>query len=229
MKPYPGRRKLIALFLLAFTLKFLTAVFLRYLLSCAPLGYHLDELVIRGHDYFSYHAAMENYIQSGTYYFFNGKENVYAGRLPHFSLLYLFFRQFLNVAFADFMVLLVQLGTEAISIVVLALLVGRIMASRTMFYLTYLLCLLSWTVSFYSIIVLPDSLSVGLLIFFAYCFYSYLNRPSTKLLLLSGLLLAFVTVLKPHLGMLYLVVGFYFLKDFNFTTAKKLLETPLMF
>ncbi|MGV3586328.1 MAG: hypothetical protein ACO1OF_04945 [Adhaeribacter sp.] len=223
MKPYPGKKKLLALFLLAFTLKFLTAIFLRYLLSCTPIGYHLDELVIRGHDYFSYHAAMENYIQTGTYYFFNGKENVYAGRLPHFSLEYLFFRQFLSVALANFMVLVVQLTLECVSIIILALFAAQLSQSRFSFYLTYVLCLASLSVTFYSIIVLPDSLSVSFLIIFSFLFYIYLKKHSNWLLILAGIFLALLVVLKPYFSLLYLFVGFSFMRE----TRKKLWQQYL--
>src|SRR5688572_21139397 len=97
-----NRNTFFLFFLVAFVLKFMTAMFIRYLLSCTPVGYHLDDLVIRGDDYYSYNGAMENYIQTGKYYFFNGRHNVFAGRLPHYSMLYLFFRQFLNIPLANF-------------------------------------------------------------------------------------------------------------------------------
>jgi hypothetical protein len=221
MKSYPGKKNIILLFLLAFTVKFLSAIFIRYLLSCTPVGYHLDELVIRGDDYLSYNGAMENYIQTGHYYFFNGRHNVFAGRLPHYSLLYFIFRQFLNVPLANFGVLVAQIGLECIAILCLAMLATRVTHVRRSFWMTYILYLLSLATSFYNIIVLPDSLSVSLLILFSYFFYEYLKRPSYRRLLLPGVFLGLTVVLKPYFSLIYLVVGFFFLRETNHLFSRK--------
>jgi len=209
MNNLSAKKTLVLLFFVAFVVKFLTALFIRYLLNCLPITYHLDDVVIRGHDYFSYHGAMENYVQTGHYYFFNGKENVYAGRLPHYSLLYLTLRQFLNIPLANFGVVVFQLVVEAAAIISMALLATRVIGTRASFYITYGLGLLSLATSFYTIQVLPDSLSVSYIIFFAYFLHCYLHQPEVKWLLLTGLFVGLLVVLKPHFGLLYLVVVFY--------------------
>jgi len=199
------------LFGFAFLIKFLTALYVRYLIGCAPVGYHLDEMVIAGGDYFSYNGAMENYIQTGSYYFFNGKENMYAGRLPHYSIPYFLLRQVFNVAYTNFIVMVLQIATECLAFIYLAKLARQITNRKSSFYLVYGLYLISFLTSYYNNQVLPDSLSVSIMIFFLYFFYQYLLEPSYKKLLVSGLFLGLLVVLKPYFSLLYMGVGICFL------------------
>jgi len=199
------------LFGLAFLVKFLTAIYVRYLIGCTPVGYHLDELVIAGGDYFSYNGAMENYIQSGEYFFFNGKENVYAGRLPHYSLIYWLLRQVFSIAYANFILMVLQIAAECLAFILLAKLAGQITKRKYSFYLVYFLYLISFLTSYYNNQVLPDSLSVSMLIFFLYFFYQYLFASTFGNLLLGGLFLGLLVVLKPYFSLLYVGVGTYFL------------------
>jgi len=209
------------LFGLAFLIKFLTAIYVRYLISCTPVDYHLDELVIAGGDYFSYNGAMENYIQTGHYYFFNEKENVYAGRLPHYSLLYLLLRQVFNVAYTNFIVMVLQIAAECLAYMFLAKLALQITGRKSSFYLVYFLYLISLLTSYYNNQVLPDSLSVSVLIFFIYFFHQYLSAPSCKKLLQPGFFLGLLVVLKPYFSLLYIVVGICFQLQIKHVLPKK--------
>jgi len=196
---------------LAFLVKFLTAIYVRYLIGCTPVGYHLDELVIAGGDYFSYNNAMENYLQTGNYYFDNGVEKVYAGRLPHYSLIYLLLRQVFNIAYTNFIIMVLQIAAECLAFLLLAKLARQITGRISSFYLVYFLYLISFLTSYYNNQVLPDSLSVSVLIFFLYFFHQYLFAPVFRNLLLTGFFLGLLVMLKPYFSLLYLGVGICFL------------------
>ena len=214
-------RLLFFLFGIAFLVKFLTAMYIRYLIGCTPITYHLDELVIHADDYFSYHGAMENYIQTGKYYFFNGRENVFAGRLPHYSIPYYLLRQVLNVAYTNFVIMVMQIALECLAFIYLARLALDITQSKLAFYLVYFIYLISLLTSFYNNTVLPDSLSISVLIFFLYSFQKYLFSGSVKTLWAAGFFLGLLVVLKPYFSLLYVGVGICFIWQITFVFSKK--------
>jgi len=214
-------RLLLFLFGIAFLVKFLTAMYIRYLIGCTPIDHHLDELVVHADDYFSYHGAMENYIQTGKYYFFNGRENVYAGRLPHYSIPYYLLRQVLNVAYTNFVIMILQIAGECLAFIYLAKLALKITQSKLAFYLVYFIYLISFLTSFYNNTVLPDSLSISVLIFFLYFFHQYLFAPTAKTLWAAGLFLGWLVVLKPYFSLSYIEVGLFFIWQVKSVFSKK--------
>lgn len=68
----------------------------------------------------SYLEPIENWLRDGQYYWFNGERRVYAGRTPHYGLVYLSLRLFWPFPLAAEGLVLLQLLVSSIADVVLA-------------------------------------------------------------------------------------------------------------
>ena len=128
--------------------------------------YRLGHLAMVSGDIGSYTSAMENYIQEGTYYFDNGKEKVYASRLPHYSIPYFFFRQIFDISTSYDMVALFQLLVESIAIFCFARLAFYLTKKKWSFWLTLFLMTLNAMVTVHSTTIITEGLTASILVIF---------------------------------------------------------------
>lgn len=200
-------KQLVVLFILIVTIKFLYAYLLAFNLGCANPETQLTKWCFSSGDTFSYTGAMENYVKTGSYFFFNGRENVYAGRLPHYSIPYFLFRQILTEQDSYNALVLLQLMVESVAILVAFLLCLSITNSFFASYslLGLLLLAANWTL--FSIHASPESFSCSFCILFSYTYYRFSLNSNKTNLLLSGLFLGGLVVLKPYFALVYLVIG----------------------
>ncbi len=199
-------RNVFLLFVVIFLIKICTGYYLHYLATCERPEIKISTLAIAGGDTFSYTGAMENYFNTGKYYFFNGKENVYAGRMPHYSIPYYFFRLFLNQNQSYNALIIFQLVMESFSIVLFSMLIFKITQSASIGFASIIIQIFNLSTTHYSIQATPESLSISLLIIITYLIYTYYhNRKFTSLLFIS-FLLAWLTCLKPYFIILYPIV-----------------------
>jgi len=201
----------VSLFSSILLFKFIQAFYFVYLTGCSHPENKIGNFAFASGDTFSYTGAMENYISKGTYFFFNGKENIYAGRLPHYSIPYFLFRQFLSPENSYDLLVILQLLIECLAGVYLVKLYLRITNDKIGAWGLILLFLASSNLTVFSIYASPESFSCSLLIFFLYWYYSYTEGKSKKDLVFSGCFLSLAITLKPYLILLFLPIGIHFL------------------
>ncbi len=202
-----SRSQLFALCLLTFALKGATVFYLSSLTGSAAPDVMEGALATRGGDTFAYLGATENYIRTGEYYFWNGVEKVRAGRMPHYGGVYYLFRLFSDQRTAYDLLVVAQIGMEAVSIILLSLLSYSLLPAAASFWLTYGLSLLSLNSTIWSFYLLPESFAISLLVFFLFFYSRYRALGSRCPLLLAGLCLACLVTLRPHFVLLYIPLG----------------------
>src|SRR5690349_16101512 len=126
-KLFSSRKTLLATILVITVLK---AALLIYLTRCSNPELKLGQMSFESGDTFSYTGATENLITNGSYYFFNGKENVYAGRTPHYGVPYFLLRLVFDKGQAYDMLIIIQLLLEGIAIFYLFQLCYQLTASK---------------------------------------------------------------------------------------------------
>lgn len=174
-------------------------------------AFRLGYLAGASGDLGSYTLAMENYIQEGSYYFDNGKEKVFAGRLPHYSIPYFLFRQFFDLTTTYDLVALFQLLVESIAIFCLAKLVFFLTKKKWTFWLLIFLMTISTMVTVHSTKILTEGLVSSLIVFFiAHLIYWHKERKMSDFWLAS-LFLGLISTMRLYLGVLYPILGFYFI------------------
>lgn len=195
------------LFLLIFLLKGLVLIYLARLSKCqSPDAGGLFSLYAG--DAFSYIGAMENYISKGKYFFIHEGKEIFAGRLPYYGLIYYVLRLLFKPIFAFDCLIIFQIAVESLSIIYLAFISKKILNNSSAFYIVIILSLLSLNISYWSIYLLPESLSVSCLIFFIYHYYNYKSQATITSLIFSALFLTFLILFKPYF---ILLIGFIFI------------------
>lgn len=177
-------------------------------------------------DSFSYTPAMDNYIEHGEYYFYNGSRKVYAGRMPHYAIPYYVFRQFLSKGAALDALILLQILSETIAYFLVSLLIFKLTDRKILIYLSLLFSLLSYFYTYLSIADVPDSFASSLLLiafWFLYLFFEKELFPQKDWFLFS-LFLCLAVTLRPYLVIIYplVVLVLFYKKDKNIIyTLKK--------
>jgi hypothetical protein len=189
------------------------AALLIYLTSCSNPEIKLGHISFESGDTFSYTGATENLVTHGSYYFFNGKENVYAGRTPHYGVPYFFLRQLFDVGTSYDLLILIQLILEVLAAYCLFRLCFQITASQIASLTLLVLCLLSTNWTSFSIYASPESLSISLLVFFLYHFNTYTTSLLNRDLLIAGVFLSVLVCLKVYYILVFLPVGIFFLVE----------------
>lgn len=85
------KKQLFALFAITFTIKIVLAIYFSHLQVCQIPDKKFGYLALDSGDTFSYFGGMDNLLEHGEYYFWNGARNVYAGRMPYYGAPYFFF------------------------------------------------------------------------------------------------------------------------------------------
>lgn len=199
-----------------------------YAIADTHEAFRLGYLAYASGDLGSYTLAMENYIQEGSYYFDNGKEKIYAGRLPHYSIPYYLFRQVFDISTTYDLVALFQLLIESIAIFYLAHLAFYLTNKKRSFWLLIFLMSISTMITVHSTKILTEGLVASLLVFFiSHLIYWHKERKMIHFWSAS-IFLGLVSTMRLYLGMLYPILGFYFIflsfkEHDNFNIAFRLL------
>lgn len=195
-------------FLIFFVIKLGTAYYLFYLTEYNNPEIVASKLALAAGDTQSYLSGIDNYFKEGSYYYFNGKEKMYASRMPYYGIIYYFFLSFFEQKFAYTLLIIFQIFIESIAAICFLSLVGRICKTNFSVLLSYILLIISLNSSIYNIYLLPESLSISFLIIFLYYYYRYLDEKKDSLLFLTGLFLAFTILLKPYFAPLAIIILF---------------------
>jgi len=186
-------------------------IYLSQLTICSAPDRALGNFAVASGDTFSYTGAMENYVKEGEYYFYNGNEKVFAGRLPHYAIPYYFLRQFFDQKLSYDLLVFLQLGVEIIASIFFLILISKLFNSNLVFLCGYLFLLFSSNWTNFSYYVSPESFSISFLVCFLFFYQDYLRTRSKRNLLLSGVFLAFLVVLKSYYILIYLFIGVEFI------------------
>jgi Dolichyl-phosphate-mannose-protein mannosyltransferase len=201
------------LFLVVLIFKAALAWYLLYLTKCGNPEIALSDFALASGDTFSYIGAMENYISNGTYSFFNGREDVLAGRLPHYSIPYFLFRQLFSQTTSYSLLVILQFVVECTATTIFILFCHRLIPKTPVTILLACMCLLATNWTQLSLFASPESLSCSLLVFFIWAYHRYLERKRISDLILTGVFLGLLVSLKIYFVLLFLPVGIHFLID----------------
>lgn len=197
------KKHLIIFFAVTFALKLVLAVYLSQLYTSQLPEYKFSRFAVLGGDTSSYLSGMDNLLESGEYFFWNGQQKVYAGRMPFYGTPYFILRLFFSPSnAADFFVLL-QIIFDALAAVVFARLCYEISRRRTAFWLGWLFYFGCFNLSVLSVVLLPESLSLGFFIFFLFYFHRFWSGGKWNNAVLSGVFLALLIVIKPYFVIIY--------------------------
>ncbi len=195
------------LFVLFTFVKFVQVWWLWDMAACYSPNIVLGWLAVKAGDTFSYLDCFEHLLSEGSYYFDNGIDKVYAGRMPHYGVFYYCFRFVCNAETAATLQVLLQLGFELLASWWLCCWVAQLSQSKWGFYAT--LALLSASVYWtnYTIYLSPESLGLSFLIITLYQYYQYKLAPSWLRLAWVGICLAYLVGLKSYMGIFLPVLG----------------------
>jgi hypothetical protein len=146
----------------------------------------------------SYIEPVENLLRTGTYYWDNSVTRVYAGRMPHYGLIYGAFRLALPPMLARDAVVVLQLLLDSLATVAIAVLALRWSGSALAAWLALVLAGLSLHASHYTIRILPESLSISTMAFLLLSTDRAMDAPPRRWLPLPGIAGAVLVALKPY-------------------------------
>lgn len=164
----------------------------------------VNPLGIIQNDYYMLLGPVDNYFETGVYELYKGSGEVFAGRMPGYSIPYFILRLFLPQSWALPALILLQIALSCLATYFLAVLAYRWTDSKFIFYGTLLLFSISTYTSIFDLFTLAESFSVSAIIF---CFY-FLDKGlkdskhNLSQLLLSGAFLCWAIFLRPFLGLL---------------------------
>jgi 4-amino-4-deoxy-L-arabinose transferase-like glycosyltransferase len=190
-----------------FLIKFFCALYLVHLTKCDTPELFQGIAQYSG-DAPSYIVPIDNYIETGSYYY----ESVKAGRMPYLGIIYYIFRLIFSKTIALNFIVISQILLEAIAIYYLAILCKNIFSSKKAFWFSLILSCISLNVSTFNYYILSESFGISFLCLFVYAYYSFLTQNKTnRKLLIAGLFLALTVLFKPYLCLIFLILGIEFL------------------
>lgn len=209
------KTSLIYILIITFAIKMALVGYFQYLTVCATPSLKASNLSVYGGDTFSYFGAMENYIQKNEYFFLSQhpteKTKIYAGRMPHYTIPYYVLRQFFSSETSFDIMILIQILLESISILLLSMLVVQISDLKWSFWICWSLMMISTNVTNWAYYLLPESICVSFLVFFAYQYYQYLSERKNENLYYSSIFLAILCVMKPYFVLIFIIMGIDFI------------------
>lgn len=197
-------KKLILMVVLTFVLKVLLAVYFSHLLFCQMPENKIGYIANGVGDTPSYMGSIDNLIDEGTYYFWNGTRRVYAGRMPHYGVPYFIFRLGFSKPVASDIYVLFQILFDSMATVFFALLCFNVMKSKVAFWIGFLFYFLNFNLFWLSSILFTESLSLSFFVLFLYAFNRYWSEEKFSNAIIAAVFLALVCTLKPYLVIVYL-------------------------
>ncbi len=226
------KKQMLLIVAVTFVAKLGLALYFSHLLFCQ---YHMLKwgiLAKDGGDTFSYLGVMDNLYTHGEYYFWNGANKVYAGRMPYYGALYFVLRIFVSAKIAYDVYAVLQIALDALATVVFAQLCFEIFRKKIAFLVGFLLYFCSFNFFMFTIDLWTESPSLSFLIFFLYFYQRFFMEKKWTHVLWASLFLALMTVLKPYFVLIYPVffLSVWFLLNRRLSESYKviLLGLPLL-
>jgi hypothetical protein len=159
-------------------------------------------------DTFSYLIPIENYIKEGSYYAAKNGIKYYAVRPPHYMILYYFFNVFGFAKTTIFsLMVLFQIALHSLSVVLLSLAVSNIFNKKRLFYFCLIFMLMSSSISYLNMLIVPESIVISLVSISIYFFTKYINFKKVIYLIIGTFCIALAVQLRPYI-MLGLIIPF---------------------
>ena len=197
------KKQLFALFAVTFGLKLALALYFSHLQVCQIPDKKFGYLALDGGDTFSYIGAMDNLLEHGEYYFWNGARNVYAGRMPYYGAPYFFLRLFFDKSAANDIFVVFQIFFDTLATILFARLCFSFSPVKPAFGIGYAIYFCSFNYFVLSLALWTESLSLSFLIIFLYFYHCFWKTQKWSDAVSASVFLAFITVLKPYLVLLY--------------------------
>jgi len=193
-------------------------VLLIFILRAVVLGYSLfqsyqlnPERIISGigvqqNDYYMFLGVVDNYFKTGVYELYEGSNEVFAGRLPGYSMPYLILRCIFPQPISLGILISLQVLLSVISVYLLALLSIKWFKTEKYFIPIILIFSISTYTSIYDLFTLAESFSVSAMIFGFYFLAIGLTCSRKSYLLYAGFFIAWAIFLRPFLGLLIIFI-----------------------
>lgn len=197
------KKKMVSIVAITFALKLVLALYFSHLLFCQYPTLQWGIIAKDGGDTFSYLGVMDNLLAHGEYYFWNGAQKVYAGRMPYYGALYFLLRLFFEQKVAYDVYAVLQIALDAFATVVFAQLCFEIFRKKVFFWVGFLLYFCSFNIFMFSIDLWTESPSLSFLIFFLFFYHRFRLGKKLPDALWASVFLALMTVLKPYFVLIY--------------------------
>ncbi len=196
-------RKRLGVFLFIFLVKLVQGYYLSYLTKCSNPEISLGKIALASGDTNSYIEPIENFIANGDYFSNNGRELVYAGRMPYYGVYYFPFRVILGKDFAFDALVVFQIIVDSFSIFLTFIFIIKLF-DQTLASLFFIIILIATHVSHFDIYVSPESLTSSFLLL---TLIFWLNHTlEGKGILILSLVIGLLVCLKPYYVVLYPIV-----------------------
>ncbi len=197
------KKQLLILLATTFAAKLALGSYFSHLTTCEVPEMRLGYIAVYDGDTFSYLGAMDNLLQQGKYFFWNGARDVYAGRMPYYGAPYFLLRLFLDKSAAYDVIVVFQIFFDALATVVFARLCFSLTPRKSVFWLGFLIYFGSFNAFIWSVILNTESLSISFPVFFLYFLHLFWTKGKWSNAFAAAVFLALMTVLKPYLVLLY--------------------------
>ena len=223
-------KKLLILFIIAFSFKFTQVYWLKKLSESLNPERSISTLAISSGDTHSYLNPFKNLLNEGTYYEKKSTGNIaYAGRLPIYGIIYFLSKPFMSDNNIYNIYVILSIILEALSIVLLSYMVFKYYWKTKMgFFVTYIIMLLSTYASSYSNYISPESTGLSILIFMIYHYHNLINNYHIKYAIYLSLFLPILVGLKPYMGVIGLFISIGLVLKFKYDIRKILLSNMII-
>lgn len=209
-----NKRFFILLIAFTFLLKLLLAVYFSYLGNCSHSELAVGYLAKLTGDTFSYLGPIDNFINEGSYYFWNGVRKVYAGRMPYYGAPYFLFRLFFDKSLASDLVVLLQIFFDTLATVYFARWCFETFKSQTAFWLGYILYFVGFNYFENSLLLNTETFSLSFTVLFYYFFNRYWNGAKDFSPCYANFWLAMALLQRPNLTAIYILfLGIYVYRE----------------
>jgi hypothetical protein len=200
-----SKRLLVLLIVLTFLFKISLAAYFSYLGNCKNPELSIGYLAKDSGDTFAYLGPIDNLLNEGTYYFWNGVRKVYYGRMPHYGTPYFLFRLLFDKPLASDLVVLLQIFFDTLATVYFAKLCADVIKRKSAFWIGYALYFLSFNFFEQGLLLTTESFSSSFIVLFFYFFHRWWSREDKSAIWGANIFLALAFVLKPYFAPSYLL------------------------
>lgn len=160
---------------------------------------------IKQNDYEYFLGPVDEYFEKGKFQYEFEPGKPFAGRMPGYSLPYMFLHFIFNKETSLFLLFSLQILLGAISVYLISRIAGKLFNSSKAFLLAFILFAISSHTAIFDIFSLAESFSVSATCFFLYFIYKYFEDRKKSALVLSGIFITWAVFLRPFLGTLLLL------------------------
>lgn len=213
-----------------FLIALLWRIALVFLFSSALTDLQPDRVILPyfGHianDYIFLVRPAEHLFTDGEYVFRSGVP--FAGRMPGYAVIYLFWRMMMSAESALVMVIISQAVFAALAVIALARAAQDFFNNKNAFAIAFLLGMLYPASAFFDYKTIAEGLTISLLSFALYFLVKSLKSQRKWHLLASGLLMAWIVFLRPYMLMLLPLFGLFILIRFQGSFRQRLIMSVI--